>query len=258
MKPLEIIIVDDGSQDKTKNIVREFAKRNKKISLFEGEHKGPGFSRNLGAKYAKGEILIFIDADMTFDKNYIKNIVSPIIKDKEIIGTTHDYEVVTNLDNIWSRCWGSVRVSKENAHEVKIFRAIQREKFLGFGGFDPKYGYADDQTFWFKYKIKPVVASDTKCYHKNPETLGGVYRQSIWIGSSIDHPVLSLSFVKYLIPPLLFVLSPTIIPILAIKKSIKNKDLKILVPWMILFMSARYLGTIRGIARRTYFEKNFR
>ena len=80
-KRSEIIIVDDGSTDKTREIVKSF----KGIRLIEGLHKGPGFSRNLGSRQAKGEILVFVDADMIFDKDYIKNLINPILKNESII-----------------------------------------------------------------------------------------------------------------------------------------------------------------------------
>lgn len=257
-KNFEIIVVDDGSTDRTKEIIKEFQKKDKRIKLIEGEHKGPGFSRNLGAKKAKGEILVFVDADMTFDKNYIKNLIKPILKDKtgKILGTTHDYEAVKNIDNIWSRCWGKVRISKEDAKEVKIFRAIRKEKFLEMGGFDLKYGYADDQTFWFKYKIRPVVAKNTLCYHKNPATLKEVYKQSRWIGASIDNKLLNLQIIKYFVPFFMIVCFPLAIPLLSIKKCYRIKNYRLFFPWMLIFMSVRYLGTIEGIIRKMFFKIN--
>jgi len=179
-KNFEVIVIDDGSTDNTIKILRKF----KKIKIIKGKHRGTGFSRNLGAKQARGDILIFVDADMTFDKNYIKHLIFPILKNKNMVGTTHDYEIAVNIDKWVSKLWGKLRVDKRRAKYVKIFRAIKKDKFLEMGGFDPKYGYADDQTFWYKYRIKPIVAKDTICYHKNPETLGATFKQARWIGTS--------------------------------------------------------------------------
>ncbi len=249
----EIIIVDDGSTDKTLEIIKQF----QEVKLIKGKHKGPGFSRNLGAEKAEGSILIFIDADMTFSKDYLKRLISPIQEDNSIIGTTHDLELVENIENIWSKCWGRIRVSKEQAKDVKIFRAIRKEKFFELGKFDPKYGYADDQTFWFKHKIKPRVAENATCYHKNPETLQKVYNQSRWIGASIDHKALNTKPIKYLSPLALLIISPITIPILTLKKCYQFKNITIL-PQMLVFMATRYYGTISGIIRNIYLNKNFR
>ncbi|MBI2629012.1 glycosyltransferase family 2 protein [Candidatus Pacearchaeota archaeon] len=254
LKNIEIIVVDDGSTDKTREIVKKFSK----VKLINGVHRGPGYSRNIGAKIAKGEILVFIDSDMEFEKDYIKNLVDPIMKNKKVIGTTHEQEIVKNIENIWSKCWGRIRVSKENAKKVKVFRAARKNEFLNLGGFDPKYGYADDQTFWFKYKLKPVVAPKTICYHRNPETLNGVYKQSRWIGASIDNKLTSNPILKYFLPPALFILSPILIPIYSIKKCYENKNFAILIPWMIIFIFVRYFGTINGLMRKIYLDKNFR
>lgn len=252
----EIVIVDDGSTDNTKKIVENFKKHYKNVSLIEGKHKGPGFSRNLGVKLAIGEILVFVDADMTFDKDYIAKLISPIITDKKVIGTTHELELVKNTKNVWSHCWGRVRVSKEEAKEIKIFRAIKKNDFLKMGGFSPKYGYADDQTFWFKFKIKPLVAPGTICYHKNPESLKGVYNQSRWIGASIDNKIFEIPILNYLVPFILLFLFPIAIPLLSVKKSYKNKELILLFPWMLVFMTARYFGTVFGVANRIYQNSN--
>lgn len=253
-KDFEIIIIDDGSTDRTREVVRQF----KKVKIIEGAHKGPGFSRNLGAQSSRGDILIFIDSDMTFDKDYLKNLIRPILANKKIIGTTHDYEIVLNTNNIWSRCWGRIRVSKEDARDIKIFRAIRKSKFFEMGGFDPQYGYADDQTLWFKHKIKPEVAKNTTCYHKNPETLKAVYKQSRWIGASIDNRILDIHIIKYLVPFILVIASPIIIPVLSVKRCYKNADFRIFFPWMLTFMIARYFGTISGLFRKIYLKKNYR
>jgi len=247
-KKIEIILVDDGSTDKTIDIARKY-----KIKILRQNHKGPGAARNFGTKHSKGKILIFIDADMHFSKDYIKNLINPIKKDKKIIGTTHDYEIAVNTDNKWSRLWGKVRVSRENAKKVKIFRAIRKDKFLELGSFDSKYGYADDQTFWFKYGIKPKVSPNTTCYHKNPETLSETYKQARWIGASWRE-----RFKIFNIPGINnigVIFFGLLLPIFILAKTIKTKRKNISFIDVGKFYSVKFYGYLIGLYRAVFLRK---
>lgn len=240
-KDFEILVIDDGSTDKTKLI----AKKYNGVKLIEGAHKGPGFSRNFGAKNSKGEILVFVDADMTFDKDYLKNLVSPILKDKEIIGTTHENEIANNTENIYSRLWGRIRLGKQGAEDVKIFRAIRKDAFFRMGGFDPKYGYADDQTFWFKFKIKPVVAKNALCYHNNPETLDETFKHAVWIGTSWKErfKIFQIPLINYIFLGI-FLIG---IPFFALIKSMKSSEKGIKFGEKFSFFWFKFKGYSKGI-----------
>ncbi len=188
-KELEVIVVDDGSTDNTLKVLSDLQVKNYKLQILKQNHKGPGEARNLGAKNSRGEILVFVDADMTFDKNFIQELVEPIFKG-ETKGTFSKNEYLENKSNIWSICWNINKGLPEDrmhpAHypdEQPVFRAILKEEFLKVGGFEP-IGYIDDHTLSEKLGYLATAVSGANFYHKNPSSLTEVFKQARWIGKS--------------------------------------------------------------------------
>ena len=62
-KNWEIILVENGSEDKSPDIIREYEKKYPEIRMIKGPGKGPGPARNRGLKLAKGDYIVFVDAD---------------------------------------------------------------------------------------------------------------------------------------------------------------------------------------------------
>ena len=59
----EMIVVDDGSTDNTKNIVNEYVKQDSRIKYIYQENASQAVARNTGIKYSNGEFIAFLDAD---------------------------------------------------------------------------------------------------------------------------------------------------------------------------------------------------
>lgn len=187
---LEVIVVDDGSTDNTLSEIQNSASKMDalfKIRNFHQQHKGPGAARNFGAKHANGEILVFVDADMTFHKDFIKKLTEPIILGKTI-GTFSKEEYLANKENIWARCWNINRgFPPERMHHdnypntQKVFRAILKKEFERAGGFDENAGYIDDWSLSDKLGIGAVNAPGAIFYHNNPSSLIDVFVQSRWM-----------------------------------------------------------------------------
>jgi poly-beta-1,6-N-acetyl-D-glucosamine synthase len=188
--PFEIIVVDDGSADGTVRIIGNWKLEIGNLILLKQNHLGPGLARNLGASRAKGEILVFVDADMTFDQDFIKDLVGPILKG-QTIGTFSKNEMVANKKNLWSICWNINRnvppdrmLPVNYPDEAPVFRAILKKEFDKVGGFDTTGEYTDDWSLSQKLKVKSTLAPGAVYYHSNPSTLSEVWHQARWIGKN--------------------------------------------------------------------------
>ncbi|MEM1950290.1 MAG: glycosyltransferase family A protein [Candidatus Caldarchaeum sp.] len=177
----ELIVVDNGSKDKTPLIVEKYAEKQKeKIRLIKLERNiGPGGARNIGAREARGEILVFLDADMMFPPHYVRKLIDPILRN-EAMSTVHGEELIANTVNFWVRVQGQTKKSMQR-REGEVFRAIRRDVFMGYGGFDPSLHYHDDRTFYYKTGRKAQVV-DAHCYHNNPDTAREIFRRNYLIG----------------------------------------------------------------------------
>lgn len=183
-KDIEIIVVDDGSTDETLKRIR---KLKSSIKILKQSHLGSGAARNLGAGKAGGEILVFVDADMTFDKSFVKKLVEPIIKGKAK-GTFSKEEYVSNWENVWARCWNinqgweeKRRHPKNYPNKQKVFRAIIKSEFEGAGGFTPG-GYTDDYSLYEKLGFMAQNTPGAIFYHQNPANLKEIFNHAKWVG----------------------------------------------------------------------------
>lgn len=68
-KDYEVIVVNDGTKDKSMDIVKDYD-----VKIINQENQGLSAARNNGAKKAKGDYLLFVDSDDTIDKDLLKNL----------------------------------------------------------------------------------------------------------------------------------------------------------------------------------------
>lgn len=78
-KELEIIVINDGSNDNSEKIIKDLQKKDKRIKYFYQENKGPGSARNLGISASNGKWITFVDGDDTIEKTFIENLYQAAI-----------------------------------------------------------------------------------------------------------------------------------------------------------------------------------
>jgi glycosyltransferase involved in cell wall biosynthesis len=80
--PIEIVVVDGGSQDKTTRIAKRFTDK-----VYVTHKRGIAHGKNMGAKHASGDILIFLDTDVVFPMDFAEKTLK-VFGDTAVIGAT--------------------------------------------------------------------------------------------------------------------------------------------------------------------------
>lgn len=87
-KDIEIICVNDGSQDKSLEVLQDYAEKDDRIIVINQENSGVSVARNNGLKLAKGEFITFVDSDDWVDVDFIERLYDAITLKKCDIAVT--------------------------------------------------------------------------------------------------------------------------------------------------------------------------
>jgi len=112
LKDIQVIIVDDGSTDKSAEIIEEYIGMDSRFILIKQKNQFAGIARNNGMKYARGKYICFLDADDYFDVS--------MLEEMYISAETYDSDIVIcdayYLDDI--------------TNEIKVPSWILRDEYI--------------------------------------------------------------------------------------------------------------------------------
>lgn len=182
----EIVVVNDGSKDGTKTVVEGF-----NVTLLSQENQGPAAARNHGVNVARGDIVLFIDADCSAAPNWIEEMTKPF-NDPTIIGVKGTYK--TTQKALIARF---VQIEYEEKYErmkkypyidfIDTYSAgFRKNVFQKYGGYNTSFPTAtvEDQEFSFRLAKdghKMLFQPDAFVYHLHQSTLWGYMRRKFWI-----------------------------------------------------------------------------
>jgi glycosyltransferase involved in cell wall biosynthesis len=180
---IEILIVDDGSTDNSRQILSTWAQRDSRIRVFYQKNSGQAAATNRGIMEARGEFVAFLDADDVWYSEKLGRQI-PLFADPEV-GVVYSAARLIDLDGVDYGVRPTRRISKAKSflHEIILENFIpftsaivRKECFLKAGLLNSQYRVCTDYDLWLRmakfYKFDCVE----ECligYRARPDSLSG-------------------------------------------------------------------------------------
>lgn len=115
----ELLLIDDGSTDKSEKICNEYAQKSNNVSVFHKENGGVSSARNLGIKKSCGEWICFVDSDDFIEPDYLFSFWQEKEKHKDVYLFVSGYNYITPFYRK-RRSFDEIIYDKENIYEAII------------------------------------------------------------------------------------------------------------------------------------------
>lgn len=187
----EIILVDDGSTDRTALIMGDLAHENPDVRFVAQENAGKGAALNTGTAHAHGDVLIFVDADSMFQQDTVQRMLEGF--DDPAVGAVCGDDRPVNLDSVQTRLLtvishigtGLVRRALTMLRCLPIVSgnsgAFRRDVLEQTGMFDVDTVGEDLELTWRVHKAGYRVnfAPRALVYAESPSTITGLWKQRV-------------------------------------------------------------------------------
>jgi GT2 family glycosyltransferase len=180
---VEILVVDDGSTDRTASAVRGYPS----VRLIPQANAGPASARNRGAVEAQGSILLFTDDDCVPTTDWLEAMLSPF-KDPEVVGAkgvyrTHQKSLAARFVQIEYEDKYRLMAGLSNIDFIDTYSAaFRRDRFLEMTGYDDSFPVACAEDVELSYRMsargwKMKFVPSAIVYHTHPDTLSRYLRK---------------------------------------------------------------------------------
>ncbi|HWO42625.1 MAG TPA: glycosyltransferase, partial [Candidatus Eisenbacteria bacterium] len=155
----EVVVADNGSNDRSRAIVERFARRLPALRCVDASGRlGAARARNVGAKAARGEALIFCDADDEAGAGWLAA-MAQALRAADFVANRIDLEklnpaaVARNLKHVQGRGLQRVAYPPYLPHAGGSGLGIKRAIHFAVGGFDETLPYLEDTDYCFRVQL---------------------------------------------------------------------------------------------------------
>ena len=186
----ELVVIEDGSTIKSEDICNSYSDKFS-INYQYKNNEGPSIGRNVGAKLAQGEYLIFTDSDCILPSNYLSTIASSITPEYQGYGGPDEsHPDFNNMQKAISYSMtsilttGGIRARKKNEknYVLRSFNmTILKEAFLKMGGFPTTRLHPGEDTIFgidfLKAGYKTKIIPEAHVFHTRRNSTKSFYKQ---------------------------------------------------------------------------------
>lgn len=196
-KNIEIILIDDGSQDKSRDICEEYSKNDNRIKVIYQKNSGVSVSRNVGIKNSIAPYIIFVDSDDWIENNMLEKL-NKITEEMDVDCITYNINniVKTGCISVKKMIKDFIKLIKTETINSSCNKVYKREIIEKYDvKFDKKIQIGEDLLFNLLYlsKIEDIYFLNENLYNYNRENVNSVtakyienkYEQLMYVDSEI-------------------------------------------------------------------------
>ena len=197
-KDLEIVLVNDGSNDQSLKILENYALRDTRIKVVNQENKGVAAARNTGLDNATGDYILYVDSDDWIENNMVERMVE-LSTNADIVFCGNDNAVspesVKKITGITKEIWNKDKLIYEFLrHKIMsgmLWNKLIKRSLTDGCRFNPKTGYGEDAEFLWQVLQNTNSMSHLSYSEKKYSAI------SMWEKINADTSVIYPEYLKY-------------------------------------------------------------
>lgn len=184
----EVVVIDNGSTDNTANVVKTYQRKMSHLKLVQAsERKNRSYARNKGVKAARGNILLFCDADDIVSENWITVMSNALREHTLVICPAETRLLRKSAEN-------EIYLNRTSLKDIYLDflpvamgcnSGVRRDAFEAIGGFSESFPRHQDVDLSWRLQLMGYdihLTNDTVVYYRPRNTYRAILKQGIEIG----------------------------------------------------------------------------